>query len=55
MLQSKHSKIESKIRSVEQYKEFLNEVMRAKKDEYKDIKTILGRFNTLEASQVALQ
>ena len=44
-----------KMQNVEKYKEFLEMVMRAKKDEYKDIKTILERFSTLEASQHALR
>jgi hypothetical protein len=37
------------MKNVEQYKEFLFRVQQAKKDEYKDIKTILERFSTLEA------
>ena len=43
------------MKNVEQYKEFLFRVQQAKKDEYKDIKTILERFSTLEAQKEALQ
>ena len=55
MLREKSARIEKQKRAVEQYEEFLQRVKEHNSDEYADIKKILQRYETLEASQQKLK
>jgi len=55
VLREKSARIEKQKKAVEQYEEFLQRVKEHNSDEYADIKKILERYETLEASQKKLK